>query len=163
MASSFRNLVYAGATIAVLLFAARASIAQGTASKPAASTLSFIRLYTDSNGISHFRDEVLQLEKQGEGPLAAHGLGDVNGATFAMLKAGATEDWHVAPRRQIVLCLRGLVEITAADGEKRLVRPGQFMLLDDTSGKGHVTRVLGSEDHVALMIAIPADMLVRSR
>jgi quercetin dioxygenase-like cupin family protein len=113
--------------------------------------------------MSHFKDEVVKLEQQGELALASHRLGDVNDAMFAMLKAGAREDWHAAPQRLIVLCLRGVAEITVADGEKRLVKPGQFMLLEDTRGKGHITRVVGSEDHVALMIAIPDDVLVRSR
>ena len=82
-------------------------------------------------------------------------LGDLKGVMFAKLKAGADEDWHVAPRRQFMLCVRGLVEITAGDGQKRRMKPGQFMLLEDVSGQGHRTHALGREDHVALALPVP--------
>ena len=62
------------------------------------------------------------------------------------------------PRRDLVsggLCVRGIVEITAADGQKRRMTPGQFMLLEDLSGRGHRTHALGNEDHVALALPVP--------
>ena len=93
--------------------------------------------------------------------IAVHRIGDVQGALFAMLPAGTTEDWHVAPRRQFMICLRGIVEVTAADGEKRRILPGQFVLLEDTTGKGHVTHAAGHEDHVALAIPLPHGVLTR--
>jgi quercetin dioxygenase-like cupin family protein len=122
--------------------------------------LAYVRLYTGADGISHFADEELVLAPQSggqgmEATLAVNRIGDVKGAMFAMLKAGATEDWHVAPRRQFMLCLRGVVEITAGDGTKRRIQPGQFMLLEDTTGKGHITHSAGPEDHVALAIPVP--------
>jgi len=135
------------------------------AAKPAmtqgARKLEYVRLYTGPDGISHFSDEALTLSPpQGGGQslevnLATNRIGDVKGAMFALLKAGATEDWHVAPRRQFMLCVRGVVEITAADGTKRKMQPGQFMLLEDTTGKGHITHSAGPEDHVALAIPVP--------
>lgn len=126
--------------------------------KPVSATLSFIRLYTGPDGVSHFVDEKLQLDAQGtegiEAALAVRQIGDVKGAIFASLKAGTTEDWHVAPRRQFMVCLRGLVEITAGDGQKRRIKPGEFMLLEDLTGKGHITHAAGSEDHVALAVPV---------
>jgi hypothetical protein len=97
-----------------------------------------------------------------EGTLAVNRIGDVKGVTFAQLKAGATEDWHVAPRRQFMVCVRGIVEITASDGQKRRLTPGQFMLLEDTSGKGHITHATGKEDHVALAVPVPDGELTRN-
>ena len=128
------------------------------ATVPANATLSFIRLYTGPDGVSHFVDEKMHLNAQGtegiEAALAVKQIGDVKGAIFASLKAGTTEDWHVAPRRQFMVCLRGLVEITAGDGQKRRMKPGEFMLLEDLTGKGHITHAAGSEDHVALAVPV---------
>jgi quercetin dioxygenase-like cupin family protein len=128
-------------------------------------TLSFIRLYTGPDGVSHFVDEKLPLNAVGteglEAMLAVHRIGDVKGAQFAMLKAGVTEDWHPAPRRQFMVCLRGLVEVTAGDGEKRRVKPGEFVLVEDTSGKGHITHAVGTEDHVALAVPVADDAFRR--
>jgi len=39
------------------------------------------------------------------------------------LKAGATEPYHIAPRRQIMFCLRGIVEVTAGDGATAFPQP----------------------------------------
>ena len=145
--------------------AAAPGAAAPTANKPAMTQgvhkLAYVRLYTGADGISHFSDEALTLsppQSDGQGleaNLATNRIGDIKGAMFALLKAGATEDWHVAPRRQFMLCVRGVVEITAADGTKRRMQPGQFMLLEDTTGKGHITHSAGPDDHVALAIPVP--------
>jgi uncharacterized cupin superfamily protein len=58
-----------------------------------------------------------------------------------------------------MVCVRGVVEITAGDGQKRRLAPGQFMLLEDTTGKGHVTHATGPEDHVALAVPVPEGVL----
>jgi quercetin dioxygenase-like cupin family protein len=139
--------------------------AEKTAVKPATGTLSFSRLYTGPDGVSHWSDETLQLASRGteglEALMATAVIGDVKNSIVAMLKAGSTEDWHPAPRRQFMVCLRGLVEVTAADGQKRQVKPGEFVLLEDTSGKGHITHAAGKEDHVALALPIADGAFVR--
>jgi hypothetical protein len=132
----------------------------GSARTPATGTLPYVRLYADASGITHFADEQLLLVPAGAGAnveerLFVNRLGDLKGVMFARLKAGTSEDWHVAPRRQFMLCVRGIVEITAADGEKRRMTPGQFMLLEDLSGRGHQTHAVGVEDHVALALPVP--------
>jgi hypothetical protein len=130
------------------------------AQSPRVETLSYVRLYSDATGTSHFADEQLPLTPAGNGAtveerLYINRLGDLKGVMFARLKAGANEDWHVAPRRQFMLCVRGLVEITAGDGQRRRMKPGQFMLLEDVSGQGHRTHALGKADHVALALPVP--------
>jgi hypothetical protein len=132
----------------------------GSAQTPTTGTLPYVRLYSDASGISHFADEQLVLTPAGasataEERLLVNRLGDLKGVMFAKLKAGTNEDWHVAPRRQFMLCVRGIVEITAADGQKRRMTPGQFMLLEDVSGRGHRTYAVGDEDHVALALPVP--------
>lgn len=129
------------------------------AMKPSSGKLTYWRLYTSADGNSHWAEEVLPLTPSGaagpEGRLPMNRLGDIKGAALVALAAGATEDWHVAPRRQFMFCLRGIVEVTAGDGQKKRVLPGQFMLVEDLSGKGHITHSAGTEDHVALAIPVP--------
>jgi hypothetical protein len=145
--------------VALLAFPVVFAVA-GSAQTPATGTLAYVRLYVDASGVSHFADEQLVLTPAGAGGsveerLFVNRLGDLKGVMFARLKAGSNEDWHVAPRRQFMLCVRGIVEITAADGQKRRMTPGQFMLLEDLSGRGHRTHALGNEDHVALALPVP--------
>jgi quercetin dioxygenase-like cupin family protein len=156
------------ASVAALSLCATFGTATLLADAPpsASGKLSFIRLYTSADGNSHFADETIPLspiKRPGlEGQLAASEIGDVKGATFLALKPGQTEPYHVAPRRQFMICLRGIVEVTAGDGEKRRILPGQFVLLEDTSGKGHITHSAGTEDHVALAFPIPDNVFVNA-
>ena len=149
----------------VALTSANLPAAEKNAVKPATGTLSFSRLYTGPDGVSHWSDEKLQLASRGteglEALMATARIGDVKGSFIAMLKAGATEDWHPAPRRQFMFCLGGLVEVTAGDGQIRRAKPGEFLLLEDTSGKGHVTHAAGTDDHVALALPVANDAFIK--
>jgi hypothetical protein len=51
-------------------------------------------------------------------------------------------DPHPAPRRQIGAVLSGVAETTTTDGEVRRFPPGSVVLLEDTEGRGHVTRIV---------------------
>lgn len=126
-----------------------------------APILSFARLYEDADGVSHYDDGELQLSLENYAPpadpIAVHALKNADTATFVLLPIGAFEDWHPAPRRQYAVIMRGVVEVTAGDGEKRRFGPGTVVLLDDTTGQGHQTRVVGDEESLTLMIAVDGD------
>jgi hypothetical protein len=146
-----------------LLSAALAMSAAVCAAPPApvSSGLAYIRIYTGPDGLSHFDSGKLVLSAVPGGAglagvMPVNIVGDARNVTFARLAAGATEDWHVTPYRMVLLCVQGTVEVTAADGQKRRLTPGQFLLAEDTSGKGHVTHVVGAVDHVALAFVPPA-------
>ena len=49
---------------------------------------------------------------------------------------------HPAPRRQFGTVLNGVAETETSDGEVRRLRPGSVVLLEDTHGRGHVTRII---------------------
>src|SRR5580700_3728955 len=140
---------------------------------PVASTrvLTFTHLWADANGVSHFRDEKLSFEAATpENPtagtashnnpdpeaLVALPLRGATGATFLYLKRAAVEDWHRAPRRMYLIAVQGMSEVTAGDGEVRRFGPGSIVLMDDLTGKGHITRAVGDVDHIALTIPVPA-------
>ena len=52
------------------------------------------------------------------------------------------QELHVAPQRQLGIILSGEMEIEASGGDARRFRPGDIFLADDTTGSGHITRVL---------------------
>ena len=66
----------------------------------------------------------------------------VANAALIELPAGLDQDWHVAPNRQFVFVLTGTVEVETTDGEVRRFGPASLLMADDTTGKGHRTRVL---------------------
>ncbi len=169
MTTSFLRWVAAGAVLCALGNPLHADEAQPSAA--AKRALSFTHLWTDSQGVSHFRDENLGFEAATrENPtagttsrvnpdpdaLVALPLRGATGATFLYLKRAAVEDWHRAPRRMYLIAVQGMSEVTVGDGEVRRFGPGSIILMDDLTGKGHITRAVGDVDHIALTIPVPA-------
>jgi quercetin dioxygenase-like cupin family protein len=101
----------------------------------------FFRLYSSEDGQTHFED----IE---QAPFA------VTQVRFATSAPGTFGDWHNERQRQFVLVHSGRAEITASDGETRLMTPGATMLAEDLTGKGHQMRVIGDEPCVWMFIAL---------
>jgi hypothetical protein len=110
-----------------------------------------IRLYTGSDQKSHFEEKEQSFggdKIQTTEPQAASGV------VFRRAPAGHVIDWHPAPRRQYVVTLSGSWEIECSDGAKRIFKPGDVMLAEDLTGKGHVSRVLGNEPHIFMTVPL---------
>ncbi len=115
--------------------------------------MAFIRVYTDAEGRSRFED--LDMLFQPTNPAEAGAFSQkVTSVTFRRQPVGLVQDWHTAPRRQYVVTLRGLAEIETGSGEVRQFGPGDVLLADDLTGKGHVTRVIGTETRISISIPI---------
>jgi quercetin dioxygenase-like cupin family protein len=102
------------------------------------------RLYTGTDGQSHFEEIEVEIEKM----LTAQGI------IFRHAPPDQLQDWHPAPRRQYVITLSGQGEIEISDGTKRRFGPGDVMLADDTTGRGHITRVVGNQPRLYVMIPV---------
>ena len=62
-------------------------------------------------------------------------------------------NWHHAPAPQFAINLTGYLQVEVSDGTKRKVGPGDLVFLEDTTGKGHVTRLLSP---VTALFIVPA-------
>jgi hypothetical protein len=62
--------------------------------------------------------------------------------------------WHPAPRRQYIINLDAGVEITASDGEKRVIGAGEVLLVEDVTGKGHLSKAVGGKLRHSIFVAI---------
>jgi hypothetical protein len=58
------------------------------------------------------------------------------------------------PRRQYVISLAGGISITASDGETRHIGAGEIVLVEDTTGKGHITRSSGDRPRHTIFVPI---------
>ena len=83
-------------------------------------------------------------------PADSFKLMPVTGGEIHRTPGGAFEDWHPTAKRQYVITLAGQGEMEVAGGKKVLLRPGTVELIEDRTGKGHVTRTTSTEDRVAL-------------
>jgi hypothetical protein len=115
----------------------------------------YVRLYADADGESHFSDEEMELRSVNFAPPAPPL--DVSAYTptkqFAILfgPRGWVGDWHPAPTRQFMIWLSGETDIEVSDGEVRRFKPGSLLLMENTIGKGHVSRVAGGDVTVAVV------------
>src|SRR5262245_65887336 len=103
------------------------------------------RLYNDENGKSRIEDQSLASHPALTTPQpAAH-------IVFNRMPVGTFIDWHPAPRRQYVIILSGQLEIRLGDGTVCRFGHGDARLVEDTTGRGQTTRVVGTEPVVTAL------------
>ena len=121
--------------------------------------MKYIRLYADSTGESHFEDVEVALSQMNFAPPAPpFNFSSFNPAlqyAFCSFPAGWRGDWHPVPRRHIFFTISGKSAVQASDGEVRYFRAGSVLLAEDTTGKGHVSWVIGKTDFLAGVVHLP--------
>jgi hypothetical protein len=125
-----------------------------TGPEPAPARPSYVRLYSDVDGETHFEDVHLPaaFERHGSGAqTAVTPLVAVEGLIFRrVVDPAISEEPHNAPCPLFIITLAGAAEITVSDGETRTFGPGAVVLAEDTTGKGHITRDAGEVPRVTL-------------
>ena len=79
---------------------------------------------------------------------------DVTSLQFRRTSLDYDLPFHTAPRRQYVITLSGESEVELGDGTKIRLHPGHILLAEDTTGRGHISRAVGSEDRISLFIPL---------
>lgn len=109
------------------------------------------RIYTGADGQTHAEEIDIKLT-----PGASMGeLSQpvkVSALEFRRTPPNYFFDWHTAPRRQYVVTLSGRGEIELMGGKKIPLEPGHVLLAEDLTGKGHISRGVGTEDRISLFI-----------
>ncbi len=112
--------------------------------------MKYVRIYADENGESHFEDieiEFLPVDFAPPAPpINISSFTPANRFGFANVPPGWSGDWHPTPKRQIFFYLSGTIEAEVSDGEIRQFGPGSVTLVEDTTGKGHRSRVVGDDE-----------------
>ncbi|MEJ2703616.1 MAG: hypothetical protein P8Z79_14355 [Sedimentisphaerales bacterium] len=120
--------------------------------------MKYVRLYADDNGESHFEECELVFKAidfaPPAPPLDISVFGQAEQCSILRAKPGWIGDWHPAPFRQLHFYLSGEVEAQVSDGEKRRIRAGELALVEDTTGKGHRSQVIGSEVVVIVVVKL---------
>ena len=110
--------------------------------------ITYLRIYTDEKDCSHFEDVHVSLHSTDYAPPAPNlntsKIEDAQKYVFLDLPVGWYGDWHPTPVRQWLALMSGECEFETGDGEKRISKAGDIVLLEDTSGKGHQTKVVGN-------------------
>jgi quercetin dioxygenase-like cupin family protein len=122
--------------------------------------MNYTRIYCDAAGESHFEDvPVAGAPADFAPPAPPLNLAAPMEAERVILcdfPRGWVGDWHPSPRRQFYVQMSGQIEVQVSDGEIRRLSAGSLALLDDTSGKGHLTKAIGDAIVQAVFVQLSA-------
>ena len=106
------------------------------------------RIYTGPDNQSHAEEVEMKF------PGDVSKLLQVTGAELHRASPGRVSDWHRGPSHRYVITLSGQGEVEVAGGKKISLGPGSIDLIEDTTGKGHITRDTGTQDRVTLHLLL---------
>ena len=98
-----------------------------------------VRIFSRESGESAI--EIRRVPMSGEARPASKSF-ECSSIFFRETPEGHVQDYHNAPRRQLIFLTSGILELEASDGERAVCRPGDLIFAEDTHGKGHITRSL---------------------
>ena len=106
------------------------------------------RLFTGPDNLTHSEEAPIDF------PGAVSKLLPITSGELHLASPGNVTDWPRAPRRQYVITLAGHAELEVAGGKKIAVGPGHVDLVEDVTGKGHITKVIGTDDRITLQLPL---------
>ncbi len=151
MRSTTRLLVAVG-LVGLMVLVSRVGIDPDEVAAQTHKPVVVTRLYTGPDGQTHAED--IEIPLTGDRLNEVSEMLKVTGAEIHRTPPGRVNDWHPAPRRQYVITLSGRGEIELAGGKKISLEPGHIELAEDLTGKGHITRTVGSEDRVTIQLPL---------
>ena len=122
--------------------------AQGVVMAQGHKPVTITRIFNGPDNLAHSEEVEMKFTNE------VSKLLQVTGAELHRGAPGRVSDWHRGPSHRYVITMSGRGELEVAGGKKIPVEPGHIELIEDTAGKGHITRVIGGEDRVTLHLLI---------
>jgi hypothetical protein len=124
-----------------------------------AAAMKCLRIYASPDGESHFDEVELPTTKRSVHPDAVpfevSASYPASRVRITRIPAGMREvAWHTVPEPVLTVRLDGSVEYETSDGEVRHVPAGTFVLVEDTHGKGHLSRH-SPEAQTVIWVSLP--------
>lgn len=120
----------------------------------------YARLFADDTGESHFDDIEIEFTAtdyvQSAAPIHLSAPLPASQVAFMRAPAGWASEFHVSSARNMFVVLSGEWEVTASDGESRRFAVASVLLVEDTGGKGHASRVVSETAALAVMLEVLA-------
>ncbi|HVP85943.1 MAG TPA: hypothetical protein VMS78_14580 [Rhizomicrobium sp.] len=110
-------------------------------------------IYADAAGESHIREIDVEWAHTGPAGKTSDPV-QVSSVSFRVTDGNYNLGWHNAPRRQYIVNLEGSVEIITSDGESKIIGPGEIVLAEDTTGKGHLSKAVAGGARRSLVIPL---------
>src|SRR2546426_10099604 len=118
----------------------------------------YTHLYTDEFGESHFEEVEIGLMLTDyvppAPPLSLSAFWPASQVRFMNAPAGWASDWHPSSARNLFFVISGEWEVTASDGETRRFAVASVLLVEDSHGRGHSSRVVSKADSLAAIVQL---------
>ena len=109
----------------------------------------YAEIYADGNGVSHLRDIEVSFSPSdfaSKERLVSRSDFQLAEAGFVSIPSFWDSGWHNSPGDGFAILLQGSVEIEVGNGEVRSFSPGDVWRSTDISGRGHISRVVSTEN-----------------
>ncbi|MDF3887253.1 cupin domain-containing protein [Cupriavidus basilensis] len=120
--------------------------------------LAYERIHADAAGESHFGPVAIEtVPRQFAPPAPAFNVsafGQASRYGFLLLPCGWRGELHPSPIRMWIVLLSSEMEFEASDGQRRSLGAGSALLLEDVTGKGHLSRVTGNAAASMLVVEV---------
>lgn len=117
------------------------------------------RLWADASGGSRFDTVTVAVTLQNFAPPAMpFGVSPLLPATecgFLHLPVGWIGEMHPSPIRMWIFVLQGEMHFEASNGDSQKIVAGSAVLLEDTAGLGHFSKVLGDSPAILAAVRLP--------
>jgi hypothetical protein len=117
-----------------------------------------LHIYATPDGESHFGEVEIATTMTplfpNEAPFELSTYYPASSIRFVHIPAGVREaGFHIPPDRLLAIWLDGQVEFETSDGQVRRLSAGNAVLVEDTHGKGHISRhPEGGQDLIIVML-----------
>lgn len=118
-----------------------------------------LRIFATPDGHSHFGEVEIDMPMSplfpNEAPFALSAYFAASRLRFVRIPAGVREaGFHTPPGRLLAIWLDGEVEFETSDGDVRRVSAGHAVLVEDTHGRGHISRH-PPEGQTVILVLLP--------
>lgn len=103
-----------------------------------------VRIWTSEDGNSMFEEGMIELAGGERGDILSKAVA-ASSISFRETRSGGTFAPHNAPTRQFVVTLSGTLQFETAGGATFIIRPGDVLLAEDTSGTGHSWKLMDDQ------------------
>lgn len=115
--------------------------------------MKFTTITVDDHGHSYFGE--VDLPQSGNERRKGARPQDVKYWQAGKMLPGHYKDFQTVEDITLLCVMAGSMELTVSNGERRYFSRSDMVLLQDTSGQGHCTRIIGTEPCQTLHIAMP--------
>ena len=145
-----KRALFIGAGLLSLCLSAPAAQSADGAAAGKGKPVMITRFFTGPDGLTHAEEIEAKFAPGG----GVYKLLANSGTQLRSTPPGRENGYHTASRRQYVITLSGHAELVLSGGQTIQVGPGSIELAEDLTGKGHITRTIGTEDRIAIIVPV---------